>query len=75
MSCFTHVWNDSVEATVRVSKAMLAGCELSEVSGCPWDFVIEQLENDSATRFLINCDVKLWNRAVVELLGEQIIAS
>ena len=55
----THVWNDSVKATLSVSKTMLAGCELSEVSSCPRDLVIEQLENDSTAWFLVNCDVKL----------------
>jgi hypothetical protein len=58
----THVWDNSVKGTSSVSEAMLTSCEFPEVSSCPWDLVIEQLENNSPTGLLVHCDFELWHR-------------
>jgi len=56
---FTHFGNNSVETAPRIAEAMLAGCKFTEVFSCPWNFVVEKLEDDSPRLFLVNRDVEL----------------
>jgi hypothetical protein len=59
MELNTHLWDESVKRTFRVTKAMLSCRELAEVLRGAWDHVIEQPEHDSASRFRVYRHVKL----------------
>ena len=49
-----EVGDDSVESGAGVTETVLAGTELSEVTGSLGDNVVEQLEGDSAGRGVWN---------------------
>jgi hypothetical protein len=55
----THVRNDTVEPAPCVSETMLACRELTEVTSCPGDCVVEELEHNASRRFGVDCNVKL----------------
>lgn len=38
---------------------MLTGCQFTEVFRCLWNFVVEKLDDNSPSRFLVNRDVEL----------------
>lgn len=55
----TDVGDNTVEDASGVAEAMLSGGQLTEVARSFWDDVVVKLEDNSASRFGVYCDVKL----------------
>ena len=51
--------NDTVERGPRVTKAVLARGELTEVLGRLWHDIVKKLEDDAASGLVVDCDVEL----------------
>jgi hypothetical protein len=56
----THIRDDPMERTFRVSETVLSRSELTEILRRAWHHVIEQTKDNSTSRFRVDRDVELY---------------